>query len=106
MFSVHSLRDRWNVELQYWRLRWWQLGLLVAWSIWPWLCFWWFPAHEELWLVPMIPFLPLGYIVGGIFMGLLPGIPWAHSLGMSVTIFSLSYLIVVSWRWHRAGKQS
>lgn len=104
MFPAHSLRDRWNVELQYWRLRWWQFVLLLAWSVWPWLCSWWFPGHEELWLVPMIPFLPFGYIIGGVFMGLLPGVPWAYSLGVSVTIFCLSYLIVVSWRWHRAGK--
>lgn len=99
------LRDRWNRELKYWRLSWWQLVLLLVWSYWGWICNWLIPGYPELWLLPQTPFLGIGYFAGGLFMALFPGQPWAFPLGISLTVFLLTYLALVSWRWRREGKQ-
>jgi hypothetical protein len=106
MMIPNPLCSRWNSELKYWYLRWWQFLLMLVWSTWPWVCTWIFPEHLGLWLFPQAPFLPFGYLIGGLFMAALPDIKWAYPFGMSFTIFSLTYLALVSWRWHRKGKKS
>lgn len=92
------LRTRWNNELQYWRLRWWQLVLLLVWSLWSAICGWLFPGYPELWLFPQAAFLPLGYVIGSLFLAIFPGQPWAYALGLVFTVFLLTYLALVSWR--------
>lgn len=52
-----------------------------------------------------MPFLAFGYLGGGLFMAIFPGHPWAYQLGLSFTVFLLTYLALVSWRWHREGKR-
>jgi hypothetical protein len=99
------LRDRWHKELKFWRLRWWQFALLLLWSTWPWIFGWTFPRHPELWLFPQAPLLAFGYLGGGLFMAIFPRQPWAYPLGLSFTVFLLTYLILVSWRWHRESKR-
>ncbi|MCB1617868.1 MAG: hypothetical protein KDI08_04075 [Pseudomonadales bacterium] len=99
------LRNRWEKELKHWRLRWWQFALLLLWSAWSWICGWLFPEHPGLWLVPQVPFLAFGYLGGGLFMAIFPSQPWAYQLGLSFTVFLLTYLALVSWRWHREGKR-
>jgi CHASE2 domain-containing sensor protein len=105
MAVANYLRNRWDKELKYWRLRWWQFVMLLLWSAWSLICGWLFPAHPELWLFPQAPFLAFGYLGGGLFMFIFPGQPWAYPLGLCFTIFLLTYLALVSWRWHRDGKR-
>jgi hypothetical protein len=105
MMIIPYLRNRWNKELKYWRLRWWQLALLLIWSAWPWICNWLFPGHAELWLFPQAPFLAFGYLGGDLSMTIFPGQPWAYQFGLSFTVFLITYLALVSWRWHRDGKR-
>jgi len=105
MTTAMYLRNRWNKYLKYWRLRWWQFALLVLWSAWSWVCSGLFPGHPELWLFPQAPFLAFGYLGGGLFMAIFPGQSWAYPLGLSFTIFLLTYLVLVSWRWHRESKR-
>jgi hypothetical protein len=96
-------QTRWRRELKYYRLRWWQCALLVCWSVLPWFYIWLLP-HSELWLFIHAPFLPFGYIGGGLSMIFFPGQPWAYPLGYSFTVFLLTYLILVDWRQHCEGK--
>lgn len=105
MTAANYLRNRWNKELKYWRLRWWQFVLLVLWSAWSLICGWLFPAYPELWLFPQAPFLGFGYLGGGLFMAIFPGRPWAFPLGLCCMVFLLTYLALVGWRWHRDGKR-
>jgi membrane protein implicated in regulation of membrane protease activity len=96
-----GLWRRFLSELPLWRLHSWQLAVLGLLAIWPWLVQALFPGHELLSLAPVFVFLPVGYFVGGLFMALLP-VSWAYQLGVSVTVFVLSYLVIVSWRSRRA----
>lgn len=104
MTGANYLRNRWNKELEYCLLRWWQFVLLLLWSTWSLICGWLFPTRPELWLFPQAPFLPFGYLGGGLFMAIFPGQSWAYPLGLSFTVFLITYLALVSWRWHRDGK--
>lgn len=95
---------RWKKELKYWRLRWWQFALLLLWSAWSWICGWLFPGNPDLWLLPQAPFLIFGYLGGGLLMTVFPSQPWAYPIGSSSTVFLLTYLVIVGWRWRREDK--
>lgn len=97
------LRQRFFSEMPLWRLHSWQLALIALLSVWPWLVQALFPGHETLSLAPVFVFLPVGYLVGRLFEALFP-VSWAYPLGVSATIFLVSYLAVVSWRARR-GKR-
>lgn len=95
------LRNRFVAELPLWRLRHWQLALLICWATWPWLAQWFFPDNSTLALAPIIVFLPIAYLVGSLVSAALPGFGHAYTLGMSFTIFFVAYLVIVSWRQRR-----
>jgi len=105
MTAASYLHNRWNKELKYWRLRWWQFALLLLWSAWSLICGWLFPAHPELWLFPQAPFLAFGYLGGGSVYVHLSGAIMGLSTRPMLHGFLLTYLALVSWRWHRDGKR-
>ena len=95
---VAKLKQRFIDELPLWRLSFWQFLLLVLWADWPWLAQWAVPGNADLAFGPVFIFLPFAYPVGGMFMALFPGLSFAYGLGVSVTIFALAYLGLVSGR--------
>lgn len=98
------LRNRFIAELPLWRLRYWQFALLILWSAWPWLAQALFPGNSTLALAPVFVFLPIAYLVGGLFSAAMPGFSYAYPLGISFTIFSITYLVIVSWRQRRVNR--
>ena len=55
-------------ELPYWRLSLFQATVLLLIAVWPWLIQWLFPTAEAssgLAFLPIIVFVPVGYLVGG-----------------------------------------
>jgi len=99
---IAYFRNRFVAELPLWRLRYWQIALLILWSAWPWLAQALFPGNSTLALAPVFIFLPIAYLIGGLFSAAMPSFAYAYPLGVSLTIFSIAYLIVVSWRQRRA----
>jgi len=94
MTAASYLHNRWNKELKYWRLRWWQFALLLLWSAWSLICGWLFPAHPELWLFPQAPFLAFGYLGGGLFMFIFRG---NHGLIHSAYVFTVFCSLISLW---------
>ena len=101
---VTNLKQRFVAELPLWHLSLWQLFLRVVWAAWPWLVEAVLPGHEVLAFAPVFVFLPIAYIVGNSFVALFPSISFAYPLGISLTIFMLLYLCIVSWRQRRVQR--
>lgn len=102
---IAYLRNRFIAELPLWHLHYWQYGLLALWSAWPWLALAMFPDNETLALAPVSVFLPLAYLVGSLFSAAMPHFTYAYPLGVSITIFSISYLVIVGWRQRRTRRR-
>jgi len=98
---IAYLRNRFVAELPLWHLHYWQCGLLILWSAWPWLALSIFPGNETLALAHVIVLLPIAYLVGGLLSAAMPNFAYAYHLGVSATIFSISYLVMVGWRQRR-----
>jgi hypothetical protein len=98
------LKARFKKELPLWHLKPWQFSLLVLWATWPWLCNWILPNNSFISLLPVIIFMPIAYLGGGLFVAMLPGWGPAYALGVSLTIFTLAYLGLVSWRQGKIRK--
>lgn len=95
---IAYFRNRFVAELPLWRLRYWQIALLILWSTWPWLAQALFPGNSTLALAPVFIFLPIAYVIGGLFSATITSFAYVYPLGVSLTIFSIAYLIIVSWR--------
>lgn len=102
--TIAKLKQRFIGELPLWRLSFWQFLLLLLWASWPWLAQWAFPGNPALAFGPVFISPPFAYLVGSLFMALLPGCSQAYALGVSFTIFLLAYLGLVSWRQAHARK--
>jgi hypothetical protein len=82
-----------------------QFLFLLASTIWPWFSHVVFPGNDAVAFAPVFIFLPIAYPVGAAFMALLPDRVGAYAFGVSLTIFLLAYLELVSWRQARARKR-
>jgi len=102
--KYEDLKYRFREELPLWRLSPMQTISLLVWAAWPWFSLWAFPENAALAFAPVFIFLPFAYPVGGMFMAFFPGLPFAYALGVSVTIFALAYLGLVSWRQARVRR--
>lgn len=102
--SIFSFRERFASELPLWRLRPWQLTLLVCWAAWPWIAGLVFPGNATVAFLPVFVFMPVAYLVGGLFASLFPQVSAAYTVGVSFTIFLCAYLGLVSWRQRRARR--
>jgi hypothetical protein len=92
-------------ELHYWRLSVFQAAMLLLIAVWPWLVQWLHPTAEAtsgLAFLPIIVFVPVGYLVGGSQTWW----PGGYQVGFSVAVFLQAYVCLACWRIRRAHRES
>jgi hypothetical protein len=97
-FVLNTLCERWVREKKLWRLSLFQLSALLLLSAWPWLVEFVSPGNDGWALASVFLFMPFAYIGGSLFASVLPAVSLAYPFGVSLTIFLIAYLVLVSWR--------
>lgn len=98
---LEGLRRRFLAELPLWRLSRRQLLLVLVWSAWPWFSLWLLPQDAFWPLLPVVVFLPVAYLVALVVELAFPALPHPFTWGLSLSVFALAWLGIVSWRQRR-----
>ncbi len=103
--SLVRLRQRLADESRFFRLSRRQAIVLLLLAAWPWFVHAFVPDENELALLPVILFLPIGYLFGALAVTAAPDWRFAYPAGVSFAVFVQAWLLLASWRVRRAVRK-